>query len=110
MFETRCLVFDKQMTLEANMISGGMPLLISKLGIMFDTRRNHMGTEALDESKSPWRDVLSVRSGNILLSIDDFFLEGESLEEVLAVFNARLPVWRSRKAIGVSLMKLHWQF
>ena len=53
MVKISCLVFAKQMKLEATVILGNTPLLISKpsmakLGIVLDTARNRIRVEALD--------------------------------------------------------------
>ena len=117
MVKIKCLVFGKPMTLEANVIPGKTPLLISKasmakLGIILDTRRNRIQIEVLDGPGKDWREVPSAQSGHLLLPIDDLCLE-ENLEEVLAVFpndKPRMPEWRCKNAIGKALRKLHLQF
>ena len=82
MVKISCLVFAKQMTLEATVFPGNTPLLVSKLsmaklGIVLDIARDRIHVEALDGPDGKWRDVPVVWSVHRLIPIDHLFLEGD---------------------------------
>ena len=116
MVRRSCLVFVKQMTLEASLIPGNTPLLISKtsmakLGIVLDTARNRVRVQSLDGPHGKWRDVPVALSGHLLLPIDDLFLERDGkVDEAMVVASVKPPAWRIKRAIMEAMTNLHKLF
>ena len=115
MVRISCLVFAKQMTLEASVIQGSTPLPISKpsmakLGIVLETARNRVRAEALHATDEKRRDVPVARSGHLLVLIDDLFLERYGkVDEAMVVSGMKPPAWRSNRAIMAAVTNLQKQ-
>ena len=115
MVKISCLVFAKQMALEASVIPGNKPLLISKpsmakIGIVLDTARNRIRVESLDGTDGKWRDVPVAPSGHLLLPIDDLFVKRDGkVDEAMVVIGMKPPACRSKRAIMAAMTKLHKQ-